>query len=93
MILCAQQPGIPRNLRIADIPSLRTPNSLPIQWDPPLSDGGSPITSYRVYKLYASSQKLVYDANFPAFGDRDVDSVIARYKVSAVSKFGESAAT
>lgn len=34
--------------------------------------------------------KLVYENIYPAYGDRGVDAVVVRYRVSSVSKFGES---
>ena len=92
-ILCAEQPSKPLNLRISTNAALRTPTTLPLQWDPPVSDGGSPIVAYRVYKTIGTAEALVYDDAFNAYGDRSIDAIVVRYRISSVSAFGESVKT
>ena len=88
---------------ISDAPSTpilesTTPNSISVAWNEPASDGGSPISGYRLYMndiLEDDVFRLVFDgANYPSTLTYTTAGLIAgryyRFKVSALNRIGES---
>lgn len=65
-----------------------------LTWDPPISDGGSPVTSYRVYRGTASDSLSLLVEVLSVLGYRD-ENVMAGtpyyYRVAAVTAAGEGA--
>ena len=90
--VCADVPDIP------DAPVLETSskNSITIAWNPPTSDGGSPITGYRAYmnNLINDEWTLIYDGlNYPSTLTFKESGLTAgkyyRFRVSAINYVGE----
>ncbi|MEM4161381.1 MAG: fibronectin type III domain-containing protein, partial [Thermoplasmata archaeon] len=81
-------PSAPRNL----VATLGLEN-VTLSWQLPLSDGGSPITKYRIYRGLTSGTETFYaevDANYTTFLDENVSTGQPYYyQVSAVNEIGE----
>ncbi len=86
--LCVPSP--PRNLAAAAGPD---PGSLSISWEAPDSDGGSPITGYRVFRATTAGGAYAQVASLgvvSSFVDAGLGNGAARhYKVAAVTAIGE----
>ena len=83
-------PSPPRNLRIAD----SGPSYVNITWDPPLDDGGSRITSYKIYRGTSPGQESYYtyvNGDTLYFVDKDpIPGETNYYYVTALNAGGES---
>jgi parallel beta-helix repeat protein len=80
-------PGAPIN-----VIAKNAPRSIRLSWSPPLSDGGSEIINYTIYKGTRSNKidfyKVIEDVHF--YNDDDViDKVTYYYKIGAVNNLGE----
>jgi len=84
-------PGQPRNL------STTSGNGFAVlNWDPPASDGRSPVTAYRVYRGTVSGEEtlLITLGNVTSFNDTTLAPLQRYYyKVSAVNAIGEGPKT
>jgi fibronectin type 3 domain-containing protein len=70
--------------------------SVDLTWDPPVSNGGSTITNYKLYRGTASTSHTLYKTLGKIFNftDNDVTNGLTYYyKVSAVNKLGEGPAS
>ena len=80
-------PSAPRNLKAVN---QTTYNQL--TWDPPLSDGGSSILYYKIYRRIQNEQSspifLATTTNI-SFNDNNIQDKTYCYKVSAVNAVGE----
>ena len=87
------KPSPPRNLKVSSY----GPDYVNITWDPPLDNGGSPITSYKIYRGTASGQETYYTyvgANTLYFLDNSpISGETNYYYVTALSSGGESDAS
>jgi titin len=84
-------PGVPQNLQISSGDSF-----INITWEAPASDGGSPITNYRIYRGTTSGGETFYIelGTMLYFNDTSVNNNITYYyNVSAVSAVGEGPLT
>lgn len=70
-------PGAPVVVSVAE--------SFPVEWTPPMSDGGSPIVAYRVFV----NGSLVEVVAAPATSSVDAFSAGDTVEVSAVNQVGE----
>ena len=81
-------PSAPRNLRAVN---QTTYNQL--TWDPPLSDGGSPILYYKIYRRIQNEQSspiFLATTTNTSFNDNNIlQNKTYCYKVSAVNAVGE----
>ena len=78
------------------VPSLRASpadRQVGLAWDPPASDGGQPVTGYRLYRgtdPTALDLLAVFDAGIRTYADRDIaNGVTYHYRISAVNAIGE----
>ena len=84
----ATVPSQPRNLRVTDVGD----GYVYLAWDSPSSDGGSPVTNYKIYRGTYSGGKsyLATVGNQLSYNDNAVtNGQIYYYKVSAVNSVGE----
>ena len=80
-------PTPPRNLSVR-----YGPGFIHIAWDPPLSDEGSPITGFLIYRN--STPPIVLTGDRLDYNDTDIlNGVRYSYSVSAVNEIGESEKT
>jgi fibronectin type 3 domain-containing protein len=80
-------PSAPQNLQ-----ALAGIGYIDLTWDIPVSDGGSPITSYRIYRGTSSGSEVFYVeiGNFTTYNDTSViPGTTYYYQVSAVNIIGE----
>jgi len=80
-------PAPPRNLRIEQVN-----HALKLVWEVPVTDGGSQITNYRIYRATASGmeQPLVVIGNTTTYTDMNLSvGVRYYYQVSAINAIGE----
>jgi parallel beta-helix repeat protein len=64
-----------------------------LSWEPPSHDGGTPVTSYKIYKGPTNDAVEFYKkvGNVTFFIDTEIDrAVMVYYRVSAVNAIGES---
>ena len=67
-----------------------------LEWDPPSSDGGSPIISYKVYRSTTPAGKeaiATVEANKTSYIDSDPEEGLIRYEVTAENDIGEGPAS
>lgn len=93
-LVCADLPGAP------GVPILEatTATSISVAWDEPISDGGAPISGYKLYMndiLADDEFNLIYDgSNYPSaisFTKKNLTpGKYYRFKVSAMNRNGES---
>lgn len=86
--------AIPKGPPAAPLALQATPNlaRVDLTWQPPFSDGGSPITNYRIYRGTVSGGEtlLTQVGNVLAYSDPGVSrGTTYFYRVSAVNAFGE----
>ena len=84
-------PSPPRNLRVTEVGS----SYVKIAWDTPSSDGGSPITNYKIYRGTSSGTETLYYTTSTAgttFNNcaNIVNGVTYYYKVKAVNAVDDS---
>ncbi|HEV8361718.1 MAG TPA: fibronectin type III domain-containing protein, partial [Candidatus Thermoplasmatota archaeon] len=83
-------PGPPEDL--AAVPALNL-RDVVLQWDPPASNGGTPVTGYRVYRaptIGSGGYVLVGTVGaVTTFTDREVPLGLWNYRVAAVNAVGE----
>jgi len=82
-------PSSPQNLR-----AIAGDAQVTLSWSAPLSDGGSPITNYRIYKGESAGAEtlLTTIGNLLTYTDTAVtNGQTYYYEVTAVNSFGESA--
>ncbi len=94
----ATPPSAPRNLTagISRILLYMRPAAVELMWDVPITNGGSNITSYRVYRGTTSGALSLLDVvdvsneNETGYTDLDIEDYITfYYAVSAVNAIGE----
>ncbi|MBN1390741.1 MAG: fibronectin type III domain-containing protein [Candidatus Thermoplasmatota archaeon] len=81
-------PGAPQNITLE-----LTPDGVLISWDPPLSDGGSPITGYRIIRSNGSEvpAEIATVTDAMTYLDTTVENgTTYRYTVLALNSIGES---
>jgi fibronectin type 3 domain-containing protein len=80
--------------RILNLTTLEGDNWAVMSWQPPLSDGGSRITGYRVFKESANGTKTNWTVAGLSVNDTGViNGVDYTYKVSAINSIGEGEAS
>jgi hypothetical protein len=80
-------PSAPQNIR-----AVGQDNYNQLSWDPPLSDGGSPILYYKIYRDFRRPWTFIATTTNRNFNDYDIDRRIPIkycYRVSAVNAIGE----
>ncbi len=80
-------PGMPLNVN-----AVRSNNQAVINWSPPVSNGGSPITNYKIYRgtISGGETLVVTVGNVLNYTDIGLTNVLNYYyKISAVSAVGE----
>jgi subtilisin family serine protease len=87
----ATKPSPPRSLKVA-----RAGNSLRLSWQAPTSDGGSPITTYKIYRTDETGSAQTFTV--PASQLNYIDKSVARqswyaFIVTAINAVGESTAS
>jgi fibronectin type 3 domain-containing protein len=81
-------PSPPRNLRAVTIPG-----QISLTWDPPLSNGGSPITGYYIYRRTVPGNDTRVDSSYNMTVATDLNvspGLTYYYRVSAISDAGQS---
>lgn len=82
-------PGAPRDLRV-----VATEPKIVFEWDPPLSDGGAPLRSYRIYmRDYYWQLVGVVPATTTTWSDPNVYNAKYAYCVKAEHFVGEGASS
>ncbi len=82
-------PSVPLGLQASP-----SDGQITLDWSPPLSDGGAPITNYAIYRGTSSDSEEVIDVigNVLTYTDRGVNNGQAyHYRVSAINTVGEGA--
>ncbi|MEM4293235.1 MAG: fibronectin type III domain-containing protein, partial [Thermoplasmata archaeon] len=80
-------PSAPLNLGVT-----QQNGALTLQWRPPLNDGGSPVTNYRIYRGLSSGNETPFAVigNLTSYTDTNVTpGVTYYYQVSAINAIGE----
>jgi len=83
-------PSPPQNLRVTDVGD----GYAKLAWDLPASDGGSPLTGYRLYRGTSPGGESFYDATTPdwtSYNNANItNGTTYYYQVTAVNVVGES---
>lgn len=87
----ASAPSAPRSLK-----AQKSHDGIRLTWQPPSSDGGSALVSYRIYRTDGNGQAVTFTV--PASETTFLDATVARrfwyaYVVSAINGVGESPAS
>jgi predicted phage tail protein len=69
-------------------------NQILLAWTSPYTNGGSPITSYKIYKASTTGSEVLtatVNANTQSFSDKKItNGQTVHYRVTAVNAIGES---
>ena len=80
-------PSVPTGLAATGL----RPHGVSLTWNAPASTGGSPITSYRIYRGTSSgSDVLLTTVTTTSYNDNSTHRGTYYYRVSAVNAYGES---
>lgn len=83
-----EAPTPPQNLRFGD-----SQDGFLLMWDPPMSQGGSPVDTYRVYRIANMTRELVATLapDQTSYEDTELDAMTSyAYYVTASNMQGES---